>query len=95
MEQRFILFRRGEVYYCEDTKTRKQTSLHTKDKYSRQVSDAKLRTQDELTALLEGFELLNPGLVFISEWKPKLPDMLAGKYIPTENSSLVACVAKI
>jgi len=31
MKQRFILFRRGEVYYCEDTTTRKQISLRTKD----------------------------------------------------------------
>jgi integrase len=32
VKQRFIVFRRGEVYYCEDTTTRKQTSLRTKDK---------------------------------------------------------------
>lgn len=31
MKSRFILFRRAEVYYCEDTTTRKQTSLRTKD----------------------------------------------------------------
>ncbi len=31
MKQPFILFRRGEVFYCEDTTTRKQTSLRTKD----------------------------------------------------------------
>lgn len=31
MKSRFILFRRAEVYYCEDTTTRKQASLHTKD----------------------------------------------------------------
>jgi len=32
MKQRFILFRRGRVYYCEDTITRKQESLRTQDK---------------------------------------------------------------
>jgi len=32
MKQRFILFRRTGVFYCEDTTTRKQTSLHTKDR---------------------------------------------------------------
>ena len=32
MKQRFILFRRADVFYCEDTTTRKQTSLHTKDR---------------------------------------------------------------
>lgn len=31
MNQRFILFRRAGVFYCEDTTTRKQISLRTKD----------------------------------------------------------------
>jgi len=31
MKTRFILFRRGEVYYYEDTVTRKQISLRTRD----------------------------------------------------------------
>jgi len=31
MKQRFILFRRGGVYYCEDTTTHKQSSLRTRD----------------------------------------------------------------
>jgi len=31
MKTRFILFRRGDVYYCEDTVTRKQVSLRTKN----------------------------------------------------------------
>src|SRR5262249_61767286 len=31
MNQRFILFRRAGVFYCEDTTTRKQLSLRTKD----------------------------------------------------------------
>ena len=31
MKQRFILFFRAGVYYCEDTTTRKQTSLRTPD----------------------------------------------------------------
>jgi hypothetical protein len=30
MKVRFILFRRAGTYYCEDTVTRKQTSLRTK-----------------------------------------------------------------
>lgn len=32
MKQRFLLYLRGETYYCEDTLTRKQASLKTKDK---------------------------------------------------------------
>lgn len=31
MKLRFIMFRRGGVYYSEDTVTRKQHSLRTKD----------------------------------------------------------------
>src|SRR5438045_160288 len=31
MNQRFILFRRAGVFYCEDRTTRKQTSLRTRD----------------------------------------------------------------
>lgn len=31
MKQRFALFRRGKVFYCEDTATGKQSSLRTKD----------------------------------------------------------------
>ena len=31
MKQRYLLFRRGDVFYCEDTTSRKQTSLKTKD----------------------------------------------------------------
>jgi hypothetical protein len=31
MKQRFIMFRRAGVYYSEDTTTRKQISLRTKD----------------------------------------------------------------
>ena len=31
MNQRFIMFRRAGVFYCEDTTTGKQLSLRTKD----------------------------------------------------------------
>jgi hypothetical protein len=31
MKNRLILFRRGGIYYCEDTTTHKQTSLRTRD----------------------------------------------------------------
>ena len=31
MNQRFILFRRSGVFYCEDTTTKKQSSLRMKD----------------------------------------------------------------
>src|SRR5882724_11120856 len=31
MKQRFTMFRRAGVFYCEDTETRKQLSLRTRD----------------------------------------------------------------
>jgi len=31
MKQRFILYRRGKTFYCEDTNTGRQQSLRTKD----------------------------------------------------------------
>src|SRR6476646_1376959 len=31
MKQRFILFRRNGTYYCQDTETRQQLSLRTRD----------------------------------------------------------------
>ena len=32
MKQQFILFRRVDVFYCENTTTGQQTSLHTRDR---------------------------------------------------------------
>jgi hypothetical protein len=32
MKRRFLLYLRGQTYYCEDTQTRKQASLRTKDR---------------------------------------------------------------
>lgn len=63
------------------------------ESYRQQVSDIRLRTREEIAALLDGFELVDPKLVFISDWKPELPDMLDHAYIPLENSSF-ACVVK-
>ena len=63
--------------------------------YKRQVNDVKLRSNAEIAALVQGFELIEPGLVPISNWKPQLPDMLVGKPVDTENSRLLACVAEI
>jgi DNA-binding MarR family transcriptional regulator len=63
--------------------------------YRSQVSDVKLRTREELKELLQGFELQDPGLVFISDWKPDIRNMLSkDEYISPENCSLLACVAK-
>jgi len=37
MKPRFMLFRRGAVFYCEDTSTRQQTSLRTRDQAEAQT----------------------------------------------------------
>jgi len=37
MKQRFILFRRAGVFYCEDTETHQQRSLRTRDKEEARV----------------------------------------------------------
>ncbi|NBQ68893.1 MAG: hypothetical protein EBU46_08700 [Nitrosomonadaceae bacterium] len=37
MKQQFSMFRRGEVFYCQDTTTGKQTSLRTKDESEAQT----------------------------------------------------------
>ena len=63
--------------------------------YQRQVNDVRLRTQAEISSFLQGFELIEPGLVPISKWKPELPDSLAGKQVDPEDSRLLACVAKL
>jgi O-methyltransferase involved in polyketide biosynthesis len=64
--------------------------------YKRQVSDATLRTHGAISDILQGFELVEPGLVPVSEWKKELPDMFAGgKQVELKNAPLLACVAKI
>jgi hypothetical protein len=32
MKRRYILYQRGQTFYCEDTSNRKQTSLRTKER---------------------------------------------------------------
>ena len=62
--------------------------------YAAHVAPIKLRTKEKLLSFLEGFKLVEPGLVPISDWKPKIEDMLT-QQIPRAESSLLACVAEI
>jgi hypothetical protein len=39
--------------------------------YSRTIASLKLRSHRELGALLEGFDLLEPGIVYCSQWRPE------------------------
>jgi hypothetical protein len=40
------------------------------EEYSRTVAPMKLRSMDDLSRLLKGFELVDPGIVYCSEWRP-------------------------
>ncbi len=44
------------------------------DQYSRTVAPMKLRTLDDVAGLLKGFELVDPGIVYCSEWRPDPED---------------------
>jgi hypothetical protein len=44
------------------------------EQYSRTVAPMKLRSLDEVTALLTGFEVVDPGVVYCSQWRPDPDD---------------------
>lgn len=44
------------------------------DQYSRTIAPMKLRSPQEVTRLLEGFEILDPGVVYCSQWRPDPED---------------------
>jgi hypothetical protein len=44
------------------------------DRYSRTVAPMKVRTLDQVAALLEGFELVDPGIVYAAHWRPDPED---------------------
>jgi hypothetical protein len=44
------------------------------DQYSRTVAPMKLRTLEDVAALLEGFEIVEPGIVYCSQWRPDPED---------------------
>lgn len=42
--------------------------------YSRRVSETTLRTRAEVGRLFAGFELIDPGVVYVTEWHPEADD---------------------
>jgi hypothetical protein len=42
--------------------------------YTRRVADFYMRGRIQLSAILEGFELAEPGLVYLTEWRPDSPE---------------------
>jgi S-adenosyl methyltransferase len=46
--------------------------LHTaRQMYEREVGSVTLRTKDEVEALFDGFDLVEPGVVWVPEWRPE------------------------
>jgi hypothetical protein len=45
---------------------------------SRVTAQLRFRTRDEITRLCDGFTLLDPGLVWIPQWRPDSPDDVPG-----------------
>ena len=41
--------------------------------YTSRVAQLRVRTRDEIAALFDGFTLVEPGLVWIPEWRPDSP----------------------
>ncbi|MGN9838457.1 SAM-dependent methyltransferase [Nonomuraea sp. H19] len=48
-----------------------------------------LRDRERITALFEGFELVEPGLVWLPEWRPEPADTI--DFIDSPASSLILC----
>lgn len=44
------------------------------DLYARARSPLTMRSREAITALFEGFELVDPGVVFFTEWRPDSPE---------------------
>jgi hypothetical protein len=38
--------------------------------YSRSVTETTLRTRAEVTAMFDGFEPVDPGVVYVTRWRP-------------------------
>jgi SAM-dependent methyltransferase len=60
---------------CHGTDDSKPSVAHAAEKvYNRSVStDVHLRSRAEIQRLFDGFSLVDPGLVFIPQWRPESP----------------------
>ena len=55
-----------------DTEGMPDEHLHAaREMYEQSVAQVRLRTQDEVTALFDGWELVDPGVVWIPRWRPE------------------------
>jgi hypothetical protein len=67
---------------------RPESASRARDIYQRASSPLVTRTKAEISKLLEGLEQVDPGLVFISEWRP------TGEVHNPERSGMYAAVAR-
>lgn len=94
MKQRFSMFRRGAVFYCEDTTTKKQTSLRTK---SEEEARAILHSKNEayrqphlnLQIARTYLAATDPKLA-MRPWRTVMEDMAKTKTGPTLRRHLMA-----
>jgi hypothetical protein len=56
---------------CRDV--RPDTADNATTVYTSRVAQLRVRTRDEIAALFDGFTLVEPGLVWIPEWRPDSP----------------------
>ena len=62
------------------------------EQYSRTVAPMKLRSLDDVAALLKGFELVDPGIVYCSQWRPDPED---GPPVPDPLPQICALARKV
>ena len=56
--------------------------------YSRTVAPMKLRSLEEVTALLDGFEIIDPGVVYCEQWRPDPEDVVAERELLPQNCAV-------
>jgi SAM-dependent methyltransferase len=62
----------------DDTEGMPQDHLHTaREMYARSVAPVTLRSRPEVEALFGGFELVEPGVVWIPQWRPDSAELEA------------------
>ncbi|MFI5893708.1 SAM-dependent methyltransferase [Actinoplanes sp. NPDC051513] len=60
--------------------------------YSKRVAEATLRTRDQVAALCAGMELLDPGVVYVNQWRPDPQDTEEAD--PSRRVAQIAAVAR-
>ncbi|QMU76589.1 hypothetical protein GXW83_13420 [Streptacidiphilus sp. PB12-B1b] len=67
----------GSYLLVSHASRRVETGEHVRraaEQYSQTVAPMKLRSLEDVTALLDGFEILDPGVVYCAQWRPDPAD---------------------